>query len=107
MKTAGNTILITGGTSGIGLALTKRFYNLNNSIIVLSQSTERLKQLKHELPKIQTIQCDLASPKSLRNVTEELERIKNINILSTMLAYNTTTILVNWTLIHESAMKSL
>lgn len=80
MKTAGNTILITGGTSGIGLALTKRFYDLNNSIIVLAKNPEKLKQLKHELSKIQTIQCDLISPKSLRNAMEEIERIKSINI---------------------------
>lgn len=34
MKTSGNTILITGGGSGIGAALAHRFHDLGNKAII-------------------------------------------------------------------------
>ncbi|MEO0373282.1 MAG: SDR family NAD(P)-dependent oxidoreductase, partial [Cyanobacteria bacterium P01_A01_bin.17] len=34
MKTTGNTVLITGGSSGIGLAIAKAFLKLNNQVII-------------------------------------------------------------------------
>jgi uncharacterized oxidoreductase len=34
MKISGNTILITGGTSGIGLELASQFLNLRNTVII-------------------------------------------------------------------------
>jgi uncharacterized oxidoreductase len=34
METKGNTILITGGATGIGLALAEEFLSLGNEVIV-------------------------------------------------------------------------
>ena len=34
MKMTGNTILVTGGTSGIGLGLALRFHQADNKVIV-------------------------------------------------------------------------
>jgi uncharacterized oxidoreductase len=60
-----NTILITGGTSGIGRELVAQFYNLDNKIIVASSNIEKLEQLKIDFPKISTIVCDLGSKLSV------------------------------------------
>ena len=43
MKMTGNTILITGGGSGIGLALAEEFIRLDNRVIVAARSPEKLK----------------------------------------------------------------
>ena len=49
MKTTSNTILITGGTSGIGRALVKRFYDLGNELIVVARDEEKLENLENDL----------------------------------------------------------
>ena len=42
MRTTGNTILITGGGSGIGLALAEQFSRLGNKVIVAARSARKL-----------------------------------------------------------------
>lgn len=60
MKLSGHTILITGGSAGVGLALTQEFYKRGNRVIICGRSTERLALAKKEMSEIETIQCDLA-----------------------------------------------
>ena len=45
MKTTGNTILVTGGGSGIGAALAHRFHDLGNTVIVAGRRLEALEQV--------------------------------------------------------------
>ena len=42
MKTTGNTILITGGSAGIGFALAQRFIAEGNHVIITGRNKERL-----------------------------------------------------------------
>jgi uncharacterized oxidoreductase len=58
MKLDGNTILITGGTSGMGLELAKELVNRNNVVIVTGRDRERLERAKNQLPRLHTIQSD-------------------------------------------------
>lgn len=48
MNLSNNTILITGGGSGIGLALAKEFIQLNNRVIICGRNLEKLKTAKQE-----------------------------------------------------------
>jgi uncharacterized oxidoreductase len=61
MKTSGNTILITGGGSGIGLALAERLVRAGNEVIICGRRPEALAQAKEKVPALQTRACDVAS----------------------------------------------
>jgi uncharacterized oxidoreductase len=59
MQVSKNKILITGGASGIGKALTERFLKENNTVIVCGRRGEVLQALKSEFPEVITQKCDL------------------------------------------------
>src|SRR6266849_2288108 len=62
MKLKGRTILITGGSAGIGLAFALEFLELGNEVIVTGRRQAVLDKVKAKHPKIHTIQSDVADP---------------------------------------------
>ena len=66
MKLTGNTILITGGASGIGLGLAERFVGEGNKVIVCGRRADVLAEAKLKFPTIVTKEVDL---------TDEAQRI--------------------------------
>jgi uncharacterized oxidoreductase len=48
MKLSGNTILITGGSSGIGLAFAERFIKAGNKVIVCGRRENVLQNAKEK-----------------------------------------------------------
>jgi uncharacterized oxidoreductase len=62
MKLAGRTILITGGSAGIGLAFALKFLELGNEVIVTGRRQAALDQVKSKYPNLHTIQSDVADP---------------------------------------------
>ena len=60
MNTSGNTILITGGTSGIGFAFAEQFLELGNTVIICGRREDRLKLIKDKHPGMVTRVCDVA-----------------------------------------------
>ena len=60
MKLANNKILITGGASGIGLGLTKRFLEENNTVIICGRREDVLKEVADKYPSVITKGCDLS-----------------------------------------------
>lgn len=61
MKAAGNTILITGGGSGIGFALAQRFLAAGNRVIVTDRSEQNLRCVREQAPELHTILSDLGA----------------------------------------------
>jgi len=59
MQITGNTVLITGGTSGIGLAFAEKLLALGNQIIICGRREDRLKQINDKYPSIITRKCDI------------------------------------------------
>ncbi|WEG11036.1 SDR family NAD(P)-dependent oxidoreductase [Pullulanibacillus sp. KACC 23026] len=60
MKLTGNTILITGGNAGIGLAFAERFLKAGNNVIVCGRREEVLQKAKENFPNLITRVCDLS-----------------------------------------------
>ncbi|ANS76513.1 short-chain dehydrogenase [Paenibacillus yonginensis] len=60
MKLSGNTILITGGGSGIGLAFAERFIQAGNQVIVTGRREQVLEEAKQKLPGLITRASDLS-----------------------------------------------
>src|SRR4051794_39686915 len=82
MKTSGNTILITGGTSGIGLGLARKFHELGNQVIVAGRRTQLLDEIAAEHPGIETIALDIADPESIARAREAVAaRHPDLNVL--------------------------
>jgi uncharacterized oxidoreductase len=82
MKLQGNTILLTGGGSGIGLALAKEFVALGNKVIITGRNAEKLEAARHETPALETIQSDAADPEALRALAAQVqERFPEMNVL--------------------------
>ena len=59
MKLTDRTILITGGSAGIGLAFALKFLELGNDVIVTGRRQSVLDEVKKKYPKLHTIQSDV------------------------------------------------
>lgn len=68
MRLTGNTILITGGASGIGLGLTKRFLEAGNQVIICGRRPDQLMEVKERYPGVHTKVCDIADELSRREL---------------------------------------
>jgi uncharacterized oxidoreductase len=62
MNLTGRTILITGGSGGIGGAFALKFLELGNEVIVTGLRQAGLDEVKAKHPKLHTIQSDVADP---------------------------------------------
>jgi len=60
MKLTGNTVLITGGSSGIGLGFAEEFLRLGNKVIICGRRIDRLNKVKQQHPEIIIKQCDVS-----------------------------------------------
>lgn len=72
MQTTGNTILITGGGTGIGEALAHRFHDLGNTVIIAGRRMEVLRTAIGERPNMHALTLDQDDPASIAAFAEKL-----------------------------------
>ncbi|HEY1925684.1 MAG TPA: SDR family NAD(P)-dependent oxidoreductase [Candidatus Acidoferrum sp.] len=72
MKLTGNTIFITGGTSGIGRAFAEAFYNLGNQVIISGRRKGHLAEVTKANPGMQSIELNVEDPASIAAVAKKL-----------------------------------
>ncbi|WP_410786170.1 SDR family oxidoreductase [Kribbella sp. C-35] len=83
MKTTGNTIFMTGGTSGIGLELARRFRDLGNTVIISGRRKDLLDRIADE-DGIEGVVLDVADPASIAAAFEQVTSTHDVNVLVTM-----------------------
>jgi uncharacterized oxidoreductase len=82
MKMNGNTVLITGGASGIGFALAEAFLNAGNEVIVCSRRKDKLLKAQEKYPALIVRECDVSDGSSRDSLVSWVtENYKNLNIL--------------------------
>ena len=82
MELNNNTILITGGGSGIGLALAKAFSLRENTVIVCGRNEKKLEVMQKENPAIVALPCDIASNQDQQQLVEYItQKHPTLNIL--------------------------
>lgn len=70
MNITGNTILITGAGTGIGLEVAKAFSRNGNKVIMLARNEERLKEEAAQLDNAYPFACDISD-------ADQVERLMN------------------------------
>lgn len=87
---SGQTILISGGTSGLGRAAVAALAGLGARVVVVSRTTEKLEEVEREVDgDVATIEADLSLMREVRRVAGEVNRregsldvlINNVGVL--------------------------
>ena len=82
MEITGNTILVTGGTSGIGRALAVAFHDAGNTVIVAGRRQNLLQDVEKSYPGIVGMQLDVENSESLQSFAREVQkRFPTLNVL--------------------------
>lgn len=82
MDISGNTILITGGATGIGYAIAESFLEAGNEVIICGRREERLLEAQKKHPKFHIKVCNVAEEADQRTLIEWISaKFSNLNIL--------------------------
>ena len=82
MQLSGNTILVTGGASGIGLALATRFLERGNEVIICGRREDKLNEAASRNDGLKTRVCDVALDTERKSLVEwATNEFPNLNVL--------------------------
>jgi uncharacterized oxidoreductase len=72
MKLEHRTVLITGGTSGIGLELARQVQQRGNTLLVTGRDQEKLDAAQRALPGLHTFKSDVSNPEDIRALYQDV-----------------------------------
>lgn len=82
MRLDANTILITGGASGIGLAFAERFLRAGSRVIICGRRADKLQEVRTTHPGLHTRVCDVGEEAQRRELFQWVTReFPGVNVL--------------------------
>jgi uncharacterized oxidoreductase len=82
MNFSSSTMLVTGGGSGIGLALARRFHAAGATVAICGRREDRLREASAELPGLVTRVCDVSRPGERRALAQwAVGELPSLNVL--------------------------
>jgi uncharacterized oxidoreductase len=82
MKLTNNTILITGGGSGIGRGLAESFHALGNRVIIAGRRQHALEEVTDANPGMASVTLDIDDPDAIQSFVEEVTELHpTLNVL--------------------------
>jgi uncharacterized oxidoreductase len=82
MQLTGNTVLVTGGGTGIGRGLAEAFHRLGNNVIIAGRRLEPLKAVVEANPGIQYLSLDQGDPTGIKRFATGLtDNHPELNVL--------------------------
>ncbi len=82
MKTTGNTILVTGGGSGIGLALAQRWHDAGNIVIVTGRNAAKLGAAIEGRPNMSAVALDVTDAGAIAAFAQDIvAKFPDLNVL--------------------------
>lgn len=73
MKTTNHTVLITGGGSGIGLAIARLLSEQGNQVLITGRNEARLQQAAAGIPGVTPIACDVTDAAAVHLLVQRIE----------------------------------
>ncbi len=74
MKTTGNTVLVTGGSAGIGFEIAKVLSEAGNKVIITGRNEERLREAASKLENVTAIVSDVADKAAVNELVATLTK---------------------------------
>jgi uncharacterized oxidoreductase len=82
MKLSNRTVLVTGGTGGIGLGIAEAFRRSKSRVAVCGRDQEKLSAIKERFPDITALPCDVGKAQERKRLAAEvLRRFPDLDIL--------------------------
>ncbi|MCF8277518.1 MAG: SDR family NAD(P)-dependent oxidoreductase [Flavobacteriales bacterium] len=73
MNNSKQKVLITGGGSGIGLALAQKFLQHGNTVIITGRNLTKLEEVKGEFPELHIFQSDVTKEEDVKKLVGQLQ----------------------------------
>jgi len=82
MRLSGRTVLVTGGTGGIGFGIGEAFHRANSRVIICGRDRAKLSTTEARLPGIVAMQCDVGDARQREDLAGQvIRRFPDLDVL--------------------------